>query len=65
MSDCAKVPGWNVANCCDSCHEDLEEWATEMCHVTIGDEELHVCCYAHTFWVNELARAAAAPAGRG
>lgn len=33
-------------NCCNSCHEDWEEYGYEMSWRTIGEYDYHVCCNA-------------------
>ena len=32
--------------CCESCHEDWEDFGIEMRFLKVDDEEFHVCCRA-------------------
>lgn len=48
MSDCAIVKELlslpDVA-CCDSCHEDAEEYGFDLCEIEVGGDSYWVCCY--------------------
>ena len=54
-SDFMDVEGY--PGCCNSCHDDDEEYNYEMCHAYIptlkGEIEVYGCC-AVTCWLNEL-----------
>jgi hypothetical protein len=30
--------------CCNSCHDDEDEWGYDMCRATIDDEIVEMCC---------------------
>ena len=40
-TDLAKIVSFT---CCESCHNDCDLWDMEMCDLTIGGIEYHVCC---------------------
>lgn len=51
MSDCHEVKrllGLTYCECCDSCHEDRDEYGYYLCEVKIGDTFYGVCCFVQT-----------------
>jgi len=56
MSDCAKVPGWNISDCCESCHEDHDEYGYDLCAITVNGQKLQVCCHVD-IWDSEQTKA--------
>ena len=50
FSDCHQIKGFNTQYCCESCHEDWEDYAIEMCSLDIDGLEMHVCCKVKSFY---------------
>jgi len=46
---CWDIPGWDTADCCNSCHEDEEQFGINMCSAEFDGEEYDVCCSALRF----------------
>lgn len=71
MSDCAEVKKLLSldAACCDSCHEDDEEYGYPLCEIGIAGNSYWVCCYvqqaAFTMQTLNGPAAPAQPAGGG
>jgi hypothetical protein len=40
----AKALDLGEIKCCNSCHEDADEYGYEMCHIYIGSDWYEVCC---------------------
>ncbi len=52
MNSCGQLPGWDMGGCCDSCHEDYEDYDYDLIKFVLDGRQFLICCKA-SHWARE------------